>query len=117
MLHLLVPKAQQRPQVRAVVVPILLGDLGEVERDEFLIVAKQMDIAEGTNMVERLLVLRLQEHQGLGPHPRVRDHAGGGVKTPVAENLVDGPRDFLRRRHDGRVVCASGERIGCRRHQ
>jgi len=56
MLHLLVPKAQQRPQVRAVVVPILLGDFGEVERDEFLIVAKQMDIAEGTNMIQCLLV-------------------------------------------------------------
>ena len=45
MLHFLFTKAEQRPQVRAVVVPVLLDDPGEVERDKFLIVAKQMDIS------------------------------------------------------------------------
>ena len=69
MLHFLVPEAQQRPQMRAVVMPILLDDAGEVERDEFLIVAIQMRIAEGATMVERELFLVREELQGLGAYP------------------------------------------------
>src|SRR5229473_7487490 len=55
MLHLLFPKAEQRSQVRAVSVPVLPGEVREVDRDEFLVVAKQVDVAEGPQMVERAL--------------------------------------------------------------
>jgi hypothetical protein len=57
MLHFLFPEAQQRPQMGAVIMPILLNDAGEVEWDEFLIVAIEMHIAESATMVERELVL------------------------------------------------------------
>jgi hypothetical protein len=50
MLHFLFAKAQQRPQMGAVGVPSLLDDAGEVERDEFLIIAIQMRIAEGATI-------------------------------------------------------------------
>ena len=56
--------------MRAVVVPILLDDASEVERDEFLLVTIQVRIANGTTMVERELVLARQELQGLDAHPR-----------------------------------------------
>src|SRR6266568_6166205 len=81
MLHFFFTKTEQRAQVRAVVVPVLLGDTGKVDRDKFLVVAKQMGITERTNMVERLLLLRIQELEVLGPHPRVGDNMFGGVKV------------------------------------
>jgi hypothetical protein len=103
-LHFLVPEAQQRPQMRAVVVPILLDDAGEVKRDEFLIVAIEMRIAEGATMVERELVPIRQELQRLSAHPRGGHNGFGRVKTPVAENRIDAPRHFLRGRHNRVVV-------------
>src|SRR5437870_301348 len=112
MLHFLLTKAEQCPQVSSVVVPVLLGDPGEVDRDKFFIMAKQMGIAERTHMVERLLFLRIQEREMLGPYPRVGHNRFGGVKAPIAENFVNSPRDFLRHCHDRGVVYASGERIG-----
>src|SRR6266849_2548902 len=75
MLHLLFPKAEQRSQVRAVRVPVLSGEAREVDRDEFLIVAKQMDIAEGPQMVERALFALIEERNVLSAHPRVGDNA------------------------------------------
>jgi hypothetical protein len=65
--------------MRAVVVLILLDDATEAERDEFLLVAIQERIANGTTMVERELVR--QELQGLDAHPR-----GGhkGLARPAA---------------------------------
>ena len=104
MLHFLVPEAQQRPQMRAVVVPVLLDNTGEVERDEFLIVASQVRIAEGTTMVERELVLVREELQGLGAHPRGGHYGLGRVKALIAENRLDRPGDFLRRRYNRGVV-------------
>jgi hypothetical protein len=103
-LHFLFPEAEQRSQMPAVVVPILLDDAGEVERDEFLIVAIQVRIAEGAAMIERELVLIRQERQGLGAHPRGGHNGFGRVKAPVAENRVDAPRHFLRCRHNRVVV-------------
>ena len=52
MLHLLLCKAQQCSQRGAAGVPVLLGEAREVNRDELLIVAKQVNIAKGANMVE-----------------------------------------------------------------
>jgi len=117
MLHFLFPEAQQRLQMRAVIVPILLDDAGEVERDEFLIVAIEMRIAEGATMVERELVLIRQELQGLGAHPRCGHNGFGRVKAPVAENCVDGPRHLLRRRHDCGIILSLGECIGGGSHR
>ena len=90
--------------MRAVVVPILLDDAGEVEWNEFLIVAIQMRITEGATMIERELVLVRQELQGLGAHPRGGHNGSGRVKASVAENCVDAPSHFLRRCHNRVVV-------------
>ena len=75
--------------------PVLLGETGEVEWNELLKVAKHMDIAEGPQMVEHPLFLRIEELQVLGAHPRVGDNVFAHVKAPIAKNLVDGPGDFL----------------------
>ena len=90
--------------MRAVGVPVLLDEAGEVERDEFLIVAIEMRIAEGTTMVEREVVLVGQERQVLGTHPGGGHERFGRIKAPVAENLVDGPGHVLRGRHNRRIV-------------
>ena len=47
MLHFLFAKTEQRPQMGAVHVPVLLGEPSQVDGDEFLVVAKQVDVAEG----------------------------------------------------------------------
>ena len=70
MLHLLFPKAEQRSQVRAVSVPVLPGEAREVDGDEFLVVAKQVDVAEGPQMAECALFVLIEERAECLPMSR-----------------------------------------------
>src|SRR5262249_37886985 len=68
-LQLLLAEAEKRAQVRAVAVPVLLHGAAQVKRDELLVVAEQVHVAEGAAVIQRLLVLLVQEVQGRRAHP------------------------------------------------
>src|SRR5262249_18369157 len=78
-------------------------------------VAEQVRVAEGAAVVEDTLLVVIQEAQALRAHPRCRDHRLGRVEAPVAEHLVDGPGDALRRRNDRRMVQSSAELVAFHR--
>ena len=53
----------------AAVMPIPLGEARQMNRDEFLEITENMNIAKGADMVERQLLLLVQEVQILGLEP------------------------------------------------
>src|SRR5262249_38371775 len=72
-LQLLLAEAEERAQVGAVGVPVLLRDAGEVDGDELFVVAEHVNVAERSDMAQRSLVPLIEEGEMLGAHPRARD--------------------------------------------
>ena len=111
MLHLLFTEAKQFPQPYSIVVPIPAGYLSHLNRDEFFVIAEQMNVTEGPNMVEGSLLTIVEEREVLGTQPGIGDERLARVEAAITEDRVHGPRYSLRHCHDRRIFQPSAERI------
>jgi len=95
MFHFLFAKTQQSPQVRTIAVPVLLRKFHQVHRNKFLIVAEQVDVAEGAQVIQGPPFLRRKECQVLRAHPGIGNDFFDSVKSAVTENVINRPLNFL----------------------
>jgi hypothetical protein len=68
--------------------PILPGDFGHLNRNEFLEATERVSVAEGSNVVERPLLAIVEKCEVLGAHPRIRHRSPGGIETAAGEDIV-----------------------------
>jgi len=75
--------------------PVLLREFDQVHRNKFLVVAEQVDIAEGAQVIQGPLFLRGKECQVLRAHPRIGNDFVCRIKPTVTENVINRPLNFL----------------------
>jgi len=68
-LQFFLAEAEERAQVGAVGVPVLLRDAREMHGDELFVVAEHVNVAERSDMAQRSLVPLIEEGKMLGAHP------------------------------------------------
>jgi len=91
---------------------ILIHEISQLlNRDEFFVIAEQMNVTEGPNMVEGSLLTIVEEREMLGTQPGIGDERLARVEAAITEDRVHGPRYSLRHCHDRRIFQPSAERI------